>query len=93
MRDANDNRPVILFVDDSKTARKAAEKILSDKYIVHEASNGKDAWEQLKKNPDYAVVFADIQMPEMNGLQDRKRVVEGKEGADGGWRRRRDNSE
>ncbi len=69
MRDANDNRPVILFVDDSKTARKAAEKILSDKYIVHEASNGKDAWELLKKNPDYAVVFADIQMPEMNGLQ------------------------
>lgn len=69
MRDSNDNRPEILFVDDSKTARKAAEKILTDKYIVREAVNGKDAWEQLEKNPDFAVIFADIQMPEMNGLQ------------------------
>lgn len=69
MHDTSNNQPEILFVDDSKTARKAANKILSDKYIVHEAVNGKDAWEQLEKNPDFAVVFADIQMPEMNGLQ------------------------
>ncbi len=69
MCDAKDNRPEILFVDDSKTTRKTAKKILSDKYIVHEAVNGKDAWEQLEKNPEFAVVFADLQMPEMNGLQ------------------------
>jgi len=69
MHVSSENRPEILFVDDSKTARKAAEKILSDRYVVHEAVNGKEAWEQLEKNPDFAVVFADIQMPEMNGLQ------------------------
>lgn len=69
MRDANDHRPEILFIDDSKTARKTAEKILADKFTVHQAINGKDAWEQLEKNPDFDVVFADIQMPEMNGLQ------------------------
>ncbi len=63
------NRPEILFVDDSKTARAAAKKILSEQYTVDEAVNGKDAWEKLENNPDYAVVFADINMPEMNGLQ------------------------
>jgi diguanylate cyclase (GGDEF)-like protein len=69
MSDAKNNLPDILFVDDSKTARKTAEKILSNLYIVHEAVNGKDAWEQIEKHPDFAVVFADIEMPVMNGLQ------------------------
>lgn len=68
------NRPEILFVDDSKTARSTAVKILSDQYTVHEAVNGKDAWQKLEDNPDYAVVFADIQMPEMNGLQLLKHI-------------------
>ncbi|NOQ90675.1 MAG: response regulator, partial [Gammaproteobacteria bacterium] len=74
MSDENANRPEILFVDDSKTARAAAKKILSKQYIVHEAANGKEAWEKLENNPDYAVVFADIQMPEMNGLQLLKHI-------------------
>ena len=68
------DRPEILFVDDSKTARAAASKILSEQYIVHQAVNGKDAWEKLENNPDYAVVFADIQMPELNGLQLLKHI-------------------
>lgn len=67
-------KPEILFVDDSRTARAAAKKILSEQYIVDEAKDGKDAWEKLEKNPDYAVVFADIQMPELNGLQLLKHI-------------------
>lgn len=63
------NRPEILFIDDSKTTRKTAKKILSSKYTVREAANGNDAWELLENYPDISVVFADIQMPEMNGLQ------------------------
>lgn len=74
MPDVNDSLPEILFVDDSKTARKTAEKILSTDYTVREAVNGKDAWQQLEKNPDFAVVFADIQMPEMNGLELLQRI-------------------
>lgn len=74
MSDNNANRPEILFIDDSKTARAAANKILSKQYIVHEAANGKEAWEKIENNPDFAVVFADIQMPEMNGLQLLKHI-------------------
>lgn len=68
------SKPKILFVDDSKTARTAAKKILSQQYTVDEAVNGKDAWQQLENNPNYSVVFADIQMPEMNGLQLLKHI-------------------
>ena len=74
MSNAKADRPEILFIDDSKTARAAGNKILSKQYAVDEAVNGKDAWEKIENNPDYAVVFADIQMPEMNGLQLLKHI-------------------
>lgn len=62
-------KPKILFVDDSKTVRKSAVKILSEDYSVVEASNGKEACDLIQKDHTFDVIFADIQMPEMNGLQ------------------------
>ena len=62
-------KPKILFVDDSKTVRKSAAKILSEDYSVFEASNGKEAWEMVQTDHSFDVIFADIQMPDMNGLQ------------------------
>jgi diguanylate cyclase (GGDEF)-like protein len=62
-------KPKILFVDDSKTVRKSAVKILSEDYSVVEASNGKEAWDLVQNDHTFDVIFADIQMPEMNGLQ------------------------
>jgi diguanylate cyclase (GGDEF)-like protein len=62
-------KPRILFVDDSKTVRKSGLKILSNDYAVSEASNGKEAWQILQNGDSFDVIFADIQMPEMNGLQ------------------------
>ena len=62
-------KPTILFVDDSRTVRKSAVKILSDHYAVTEATNGREAWELIQNGPSFDVIFADLQMPEMNGLQ------------------------
>ncbi len=62
-------KPVILVVDDSKVIRRAASKMLGDEYEVLEALHGADAWEQLQQNSAISVVFTDMQMPEMNGVQ------------------------
>ena len=63
------SKPKILFVDDSKTVRKSAAKILSPDYEVIEASNGKQAWSLIQENSAFDVIFADLEMPGMNGLQ------------------------
>ena len=67
-------KPKILFIDDSITVRKSAVKILSQDYDVFEACNGKEAWDFIQKDHCFDVIFADIQMPEMNGLQFLQRV-------------------
>ena len=67
-------KPKILFVDDSKTVRKSAIKILSGDYSVIEAGNGREAWEIIQGDNTIDVIFADIQMPEMNGLQFLQKV-------------------
>lgn len=62
-------KPKILFVDDSKTVRKSGVKILSDDYEVFEASDGVEAWKIIQKDYTFDVIFTDLQMPGMNGLQ------------------------
>jgi diguanylate cyclase (GGDEF)-like protein len=59
----------ILIVDDSRVIRKAASKMLGDSYVVHEAVDGRDAWQQLQQNMAISVVFTDMQMPTMNGME------------------------
>ena len=62
-------KPQILFVDDSKVIRRAAVKMLGDDYQIHEAVDGMDGWQQLQRNDAISVVFADMQMPEMGGME------------------------
>jgi diguanylate cyclase (GGDEF)-like protein len=62
-------KPEILIVDDSKVIRRAAYKMLGDDYIVHEAVDGVDGWTQLQQNSSISVVFTDMQMPQMSGLE------------------------
>jgi len=69
MLTSKNRKPKILFVDDSKTVRKSGVKILSEDYEVFEAGNGMEAWNIIQKDHTFDVIFADIQMPEMNGLQ------------------------
>jgi two-component system LytT family response regulator len=66
------NRPIrALIVDDEALARKFIRRMLKDDRdfdMIGECSNGKEAVATIRQeNPD--VVFLDVQMPEMNGLE------------------------
>lgn len=63
------DKPEILIVDDSRVIRKAAAKMLGEGYIVHEAVDGRDGWQQLRQNTAISVVFTDMQMPVMDGME------------------------
>jgi diguanylate cyclase (GGDEF)-like protein len=69
MNQETTEKPQILVVDDSKVIRRAAIKMLGDGYQVHEAVDGLDAWQKLQRNDAISVVFSDMQMPEMNGME------------------------
>lgn len=69
MGEQSSQKPVILIVDDSKVIRKAATKMLGDGYIIHEAVDGRDGWQQIQQNSTISVVFSDIQMPVMDGME------------------------
>ncbi|MQX53788.1 diguanylate cyclase domain-containing protein [Alcanivorax sediminis] len=63
----NNKKPLLLFVDDSKVMRLAADKMLGREFQVDVAENGVEAWRKIDLNPDYSVVFSDLAMPEMDG--------------------------
>lgn len=59
----------ILVVDDEKPIRGALREILEyEKHSVEEAANGQEAIKLFAEN-DYDVVFCDIKMPVMDGLE------------------------
>jgi len=59
----------ILIVDDSATVIAVATKMLEDRYVVVSAANGLEAWDILQENKAITLVFSDMQMPMMNGLE------------------------
>ncbi len=61
--------PQILFVDDSRTARKLARKILQEKYRVYTCASGDEAWDLLRTNTSIKIVFTDINMQGMDGIE------------------------
>lgn len=62
----------ILIVDDSSTMRKIIQRTIRQTDLeienVYEADNGTAALKSLESNP-VDVIFSDINMPEMNGLE------------------------
>lgn len=59
----------ILIVDDSATILATAKKMLQDEFTVHTAKDGAEGWDVLSENENIKVVFSDLQMPAMNGMQ------------------------
>ena len=59
----------ILVIDDTQVIRKFLEEVLTDSgFIVDTAVDGKEGYEMVLSN-DYAIIFCDVHMPVMNGLQ------------------------
>ena len=59
----------VLIADDEKNVAEGLQMILSeDGYDAEMATDGKEAWEKVQEK-DFGVVLADLNMPEMDGLE------------------------
>ena len=68
-------RPLILLADDSMSVRRLAQHLLqSQGYRVITAADGLLAWKLLEEGELPALLLADIEMPEMDGLELLRRV-------------------
>ncbi|MBU1043264.1 MAG: response regulator [Candidatus Omnitrophica bacterium] len=64
----------ILVVDDEPIVCRGLEKILqSAGFEVHSACSGKEAIEKIKQT-DYGLMFVDLVMPEMDGIETCKQL-------------------
>jgi len=71
---ADTARPRVMVVDDSLTSRALERSILEAAgYEVVVMVNGRQAWETLRQEP-VDLVVADVQMPEMDGLELTRRI-------------------
>lgn len=62
--------PTILVVDDSITVRQLlAMSFEKGGYQVETARDGRDAWEKLQAGLPCELIFCDIEMPRMDGLE------------------------
>lgn len=67
--------PVVLAVDDNASNLKLISTMLSDiGATVLQASNGVEAIECYKANPQITVIFMDVQMPIMDGIEATKKI-------------------
>jgi DNA-binding response OmpR family regulator len=64
----SDNKPVVLFVDDSEDVRAYVTFLLQDDYNLLVADNAKNAMDLAVQNiPD--LVLSDVMMPEIDGIE------------------------
>jgi len=69
MSELENTKPETLVVDDSATILATAKKMLEEEFFVHTATNGTEAWEIINNNENIKIIFSDMQMPVMNGMQ------------------------
>jgi CheY-like chemotaxis protein len=62
--------PIILVVDDDPQVRDLAVMMLEDTgYLVVEAAGGQEALDCLSRYPNIRLLFTDIRMPGMDGIE------------------------
>ena len=71
----------ILVVDDSKLMHKMYEVMLRQ-YTLIRAVDGQEALDRLDEHPDVDLIFLDINMPKMNGLEFLEKVKQDSAKAD-----------
>jgi DNA-binding NtrC family response regulator len=64
----------ILICDDEIGVRESLQLILSDKYDIVLAEDGKSAIREIECNPDLKAILLDIKMPALNGLEVLKHI-------------------
>jgi chemosensory pili system protein ChpA (sensor histidine kinase/response regulator) len=70
LSDSINNQPLVLIVDDSITVREMLSLSFSKAgYRVEQARDGQEAWQKLRSGLPCDIVFCDIEMPRMNGLE------------------------
>ncbi len=71
--DGDDEKPLLLIIDDNSDIRKMIRELLSADYRIIEAANGKDGIRLASKFvPD--LIICDVMMPVMDGLECCKRI-------------------
>jgi two-component system cell cycle sensor histidine kinase/response regulator CckA len=75
--DRNDEREVVLVVDDEPTVRRFARRVLAEHgFEVHEAANGLEALDLVQGADNRIdVVVSDIVMPRLNGVELMRRLA------------------
>jgi CheY-like chemotaxis protein len=67
--------PTVLIVDDSITVRELLSMTFNKVgYRVEQARDGQEAWEKLRSGLPCDIVFCDIEMPRMDGLELLSRI-------------------
>ena len=62
--------PTVLIVDDSITVRELLSMTFSKAgYKVEQARDGQDAWDKLRNGLPCSIMFCDVEMPRMDGLE------------------------
>ncbi|MBF7074864.1 response regulator [Glaciecola sp. MH2013] len=70
------NKNRILLVDDSPNELRILMEVLKDKYAIVAATSGFQAVQMVKDDPDIELVLLDVVMPDMDGYETCKQILE-----------------
>ncbi len=71
----DDGPPRVLLVDDDPVARAIARALLErDRFRVQEAEDGQEALDILRRDPDFAIVVLDLDMPRLDGQETLREI-------------------